>query len=303
MRILLTGGSGFLGSHLCPLLLREGHHVTIISRQPMRIFTRYDGVVRAVRRLGDLTVNDHFDAIINLSGEGIADKPWTPVRKLALHTSRVDFTKELVDWMKRNPKRPKVLISGSAIGWYGEGGDALLDEDSGAHDEFMHQLCADWEKSAMDAKRLGVRVCLLRTGIVLGRGGGLLRRLLPVFGLSLGGRLGDGRQWVSWIGLHDWLSAVLFLLNDDRQQGAFNLVSPQPVTNADFTEELADALGRKAFLHVPATVLRLLTGEMSVLFLGSQRVLPSRLLKAGFSFRAPGLTKALELELMNRHAA
>ncbi|HEX5277355.1 MAG TPA: TIGR01777 family oxidoreductase [Fluviicoccus sp.] len=297
MRILLTGGTGFLGSHLTPLLLKEGHHVTIVTRQPMKVFTRYDGMVRALRRLADLTVNDHFDAVINLSGEGIADKPWTHPRKLALYTSRVNFTEELVDWMRRAVKPPKVLLSGSAIGWYGDQGDALLDEDSAFHDEFTHHLTRDWEKAAMEARKIGVRVCLLRTGVVLGRAGGMLRRLLPIFGLSLGGRMGDGRQWMSWISLQDWLAAVLFLLADDRHEGVFNLTSPQPVTNADFTEQLAEALGRKAFLHVPGSVLRMLMGEMSVLMLGGQRVLPSRLLNAGFRFRAQSLLKALELEL------
>lgn len=297
MRILLTGGTGFLGSHLCPLLLKEGHHVTIVTRQPMKVFTRYDGMVRALRRLTDLTVNDQFDAVINLSGEGIADKPWTHPRKLALYTSRVNFTEELVDWMRRAATPPKVLLSGSATGWYGDQGDTLLDEDSPPHDEFTHHLCRDWEKAALEAEKSGVRVCLLRTGVVLGRNGGLLRRLLPLFGLSLGGRLGDGTQWMSWISLQDWLSAVLFLLKDDRQRGVFNLSAPQPISNADFTEQLADALGRKAFLHVPGSVLRLLMGEMAVLMLGGQRVLPSRLLEAGFSFRSPSLLRALEVEL------
>lgn len=297
MRILLTGGTGFLGSHLCPLLLKEGHHVTIVTRQPMKVFTRYDGMVRALRRLADLTIDDHFDAVINLSGEGIADQPWTHPRKLALYTSRVNFTEELVDWMRRAAKPPRILLSGSATGWYGDQGQTLLDEDSGPHDEFTHQLCRDWEKAALEAQKSGVRVCLLRTGVVLGRGGGMLRRLLPLFGLNLGGRLGDGEQWMSWIGLQDWMAAVLFLLADDRLRGAFNLTSPQPMTNAGFTSELAEALGRRAFLHVPGSLLRLLMGEMSVLMLGGQRVLPSRLLDAGFHFRYPSLRQALEAEL------
>lgn len=301
MRILLTGGSGFLGSHLTPLLLKEGHHVTIVSRQPMKIFTRYDGMVRALRRLADLTVEHEFDAIINLSGEGIADQPWTQPRKLALHTSRVSFTEELVDWMRRARKTPKVLISGSAIGWYGDQGGQILDEDSGFHDEFTHSLCRDWEHAALAAEKNGTRVCLLRTGVVLGRGGGMLRRLLPVFGLNLGGRLGDGGQWMAWIGLQDWLQAVLFLLGEDRLKGAFNLCAPQPETNAAFTATLAEVLGKRALIPVPATLLRVLMGEMSVLLLGSQRALPSRLLDAGFSFRTPGLRQALELELGVHH--
>ncbi|MBP8111803.1 MAG: TIGR01777 family oxidoreductase [Agitococcus sp.] len=297
MQILLTGGTGFLGSALCALLLNEGHQLTIISRKPQVIFTRYGGKVRGLRRLTDLTVNDYFDVVINLAGEGIADQPWTQQRKLALYTSRVNLTDELVDWMRRVKKRPQVLLSASAIGWYGNQSHEILDEDSHPHDEYTHQLCKDWEKSALAAEQLGIRVCVLRTGVVLGRHGGMLKKLLPVFGFNLGGHLGDGQQWFSWIALQDYLSAVLFLMTNPKTHGVFNLTAPQPVTNSDFTHELAHLLHRKAFLSVPSIVLRLLMGEMSVLLLGGQRVLPSRLLDAGFSFRLPSLQKALQVEL------
>ncbi len=298
MRILMTGGTGFLGTHLCALLLREGHQLTIITRQPQVVFTRYNGKARALRRLADLTVNDSFDVVINLAGEGLADKPWTHQRKLAIYTSRVNLTEELVDWMRRVKKQPQLLISSSAIGWYGNQPNTILDEDSSAHDEYLHQLCHDWEQAALTAEKLGLRVCILRTGIVLGRNGGMLRRLLPIFGFHLGGRLGDGNQWISWISLHDYLAAVQFLLHNPKLSGVFNLTAPQPVTNTDFTDALAGLLHRKTFIHVPSTLLRLMMGEMATLLLGGQRVLPSRLLDAGFSFRSPSLLKALHSELL-----
>lgn len=297
MHILLTGGTGFLGSHLCRLLLSEGHQLTVITRQPQVIFTRYSGRVRALRRLTDLTTNDYFDVVINLAGEGIADQPWTQQRKQAIYTSRVNLTEELVDWMRRVKKRPSLLLSSSAVGWYGNQANTILDEDSNAHDEYTHQLCRDWEKSALAAEPLGVRVCILRTGVVLGRNGGMLKRLLPVFGFNLGGRLGDGQQWMSWIGLQDYVAAVVFLMSNPKLHGVFNLTAPQPATNSEFTETLAKLLHRKAFFHVPTIVLRVLMGEMSTLLLEGQRVLPSRLLDAGFSFRAPSLEKALKIEL------
>ncbi|PTQ90411.1 TIGR01777 family oxidoreductase [Agitococcus lubricus] len=303
MRILVTGGTGFLGSHLCPLLLAENHQLTLISRQPQTVFTRYTGKVRALKRLADLTIDDEFDVIINLAGEGIADKPWTPQRKLELQTSRVNLTEELVDWLRRVRRVPHTFISGSAIGWYGHQGETILDEDSFYQEDYVHQLCHDWEQAALCAESLGIRVCILRTGVVLGRHGGMLKRLLPVFSLFLGGRLGSGQQWLSWISLSDFLSAVLFLLHNPALKGVFNLTAPQPVTNADFTQTLAELLGRKAFLHMPSTLLKLLLGEMSAILLDSQRVLPSRLLNAGFHFKTPNLKQALIQELKLKQTA
>lgn len=301
MHILITGGTGFIGSHLCPLLLAENHQLTLITRQPQQVFTRYNGRVRALRRLADLTVTDHFDVIINLAGASLLDRPWSPQRKLELHTSRVNFTEELVDWLARVQHRPTVLLSGSAIGWYGNQHDTLLDEDSFYHEDFLHQLCQDWEKAARAAEKLGIRVCILRSGLVLAHDGGALRTLAPLFSLNLGGRIGDGRQWLSWIGMQDYLAAVLFLMNSHHSKGIFNLTSPQPVTNAVFAETLAHCLHRKAIVPIPALFVRLLMGEMSMVVLHSQRVLPSRLLHAGFSFRTPALAKALKLALRLDH--
>ena len=201
------------------------------------------------------------------------------------------------DILRRRDQRPEVMISGSAIGWYGDKGDTVLEENAIPHDEFMHRLCQDWEHAAQGVTPLGIRLCILRTGVVLGRSGGMLKRLLPVFGLGLGGRLGSGEQWISWVALGDYLNIIRFLLNDTRQSGIFNATAPKPVSNSEFTAVLAQALGRPAFLHLPASVLKLAMGEMSALLLHSQRVVPSRLLEARFKFRSGSLEDALRNEL------
>lgn len=297
MRILITGGTGFLGQQLCRVLLHENHQLTVLTRKPDVVFKRYQGKVRAIARLGDLTLEDYFDVVINLAGEGIADKPWTNQRKRLLYSSRVTLTEELVDWMQRANTPPKTFISSSAIGWYGNQNDAIVDEDSPPHKEYIHRLCDEWEQAALVARDLPTRVCVLRTGVVLGLQGGMLKRLWPVFALNLGGRLGDGKQWLSWISLYDYLSAVLFLMTHPQLQGVFNLTAPQPITNSEFTQTLAAQLHRKAILPVPRAILALIMGEMSTLLLDGQRVLPSRLLKAGFRFRTPSLSEALSYEI------
>lgn len=297
MQILITGGTGFLGQQLCRILLHEGHQLTVLTRKPNGVFTRYEGKVKAISRLADLNLSDYFDVVINLAGEGIADKPWTNHRKRLLYSSRVSLTEELVDWMQRANTAPKTFISSSAIGWYGNQNSVIVDEDSPAHEEYIHRLCQEWEEAALSARSLKTRVCIIRTGVVLGLQGGLLKRLLPVFVLNLGGRLGDGQQWLSWISLYDYLSALLFLMTHPNLQGVFNLTAPQPVTNLEFTQSLANKLQRKALLPLPRGVLKLLMGEMATLLVDGQRVLPSRLLKAGFRFRTPSLVEALDYEI------
>lgn len=297
MHILITGGTGFIGSSLCPLLLAEEHQLTVLTRHPEKVAKLYQGRIRAIRSLTEFRPEWPMDAVINLAGEGIADRPWTSARKQQLNASRITVTEELVSILRRREQKPAVMISGSAIGWYGHQGDAVLEENATAHDEFMHRLCQDWEHAAQGASALGIRLCIVRTGVVLGRGGGMLKRLLPLFGLGLGGRLGSGTQWISWIALSDYLEIIQFLLKDSRQSGVFNATAPKPVSNSEFTSVLAGALGRPAFLHIPASVLRLAMGEMSDLLLNSQRVVPSRLLDARFKFRSGSLEDALRNEL------
>jgi hypothetical protein len=300
MHILITGGTGFIGSALCPQLLIDGHTLTLLSRQPDKVRRHYGDRVNVIVRLTELAPETPLDAVINLAGEGIADRPWTAARKQQLHASRVTLTEELVEVLKRRPTPPQVLISGSAIGWYGNQGKTILEEDSPAHAEYMHTLCDDWEKAALSAEKLGIRVCLLRTGVVIGHNGGILRRMLPLFSMGLGGRMGSGEQWLSWIGMTDYLNIIRALLSDKNQSGIFNATAPKPVTNAEFSDTLAKVLGRPAFLHIPEVVLRLATGEMSALFLGSQRVLPTRLLSAGFNFRARTLEDCLKNTLRHK---
>lgn len=297
MHILITGGTGFIGRALCSQLLIDGHQLTLLSRQPDKAAHLFGGQISVIRRLTELDDDKALDAVINLAGEGVADRPWTAARKHQLHASRVAVTEELVNVLRRREQRPAVLISGSAIGWYGDQGDTILEETAPASESFMHTLCDDWENAARQAEALGIRVCLLRTGVVLGKSGGMLRRLLPIFGLGLGGRMGSGNQWMAWIALNDMVNIIRALLIDNTQAGVFNATAPKPVTNAEFSATLASALGRPAFIAIPEMVLRLATGEMQALFLGSQRVVPSRLLTAGFRFRSPSLEECLRKEL------
>lgn len=298
MDILITGGTGFIGGPLVAALCNAGHNLTLLTREPTKVVAQYRELVtsqqvRVVNTLDILTPDTHFHAIINLAGEGIANRPWTAQRKRELYDSRVSLTKKLVLWIAQASHKPDVLISGSAIGWYGSQGDLLLEEDAPAHDEYVHQLCHDWEQAALAAASTKTRVCILRTGVVVGAGGGFLRRLLPVFGLGLGGPIASGEQYLSWVALADVVQAIQFLLNDNRQQGHFNITAPRPINNTEFTRALAKLVHRPAFFRVPAVVLKLAMGDMSTLLLDGQRVLPSRLLQAGFIFQYPTIEGAL----------
>lgn len=234
----------------------------------------------------------HVDAVVNLAGEGLADRRWSPARKQELRQSRIGTTQRLVDWLKDQSRRPDVLISGSAIGWYGPRGDEAIDENAGPREDFGAILCRDWETTAQQAESLGVRVCRIRTGVVLDRNGGALARLLLPFRLGLGGPMGDGRQWMSWIVREDLVALIRWLVDNDKASGPYNATAPQPVTNAEFTAALATALRRPAFLRTPAFALRLLLGEMSGLLLTGQRVMPQRAITEGFTFRHERLSDA-----------
>lgn len=297
MHILITGGTGFVGAALVPALLADGHTLTLLSRDPRRHRARLGGRVQLISRLAEISAQAPVDAVINLAGEGIADRPWTAERKRVLRESRVTLTQDLVRWLGTRGTAPAVMISGSAIGWYGDQGDAALDEAAAPREEFTHALCAEWESAARPVTALGTRLCLLRLGVVLGRDGGMLGRLLPAFRAGLGGRVGSGRQWLSWIGRDDVVAAIRRLLADASMQGVYNVTAPQPVTNADFTRALAAALRRPALVPVPALALRLALGEMSGLLLGGQKVLPARLQRAGFGFAHPTLADCLAKEL------
>ena len=293
VRILLTGGTGLIGRALCRQWRAQGHDLVVWSRSPERV-ARLCAGAHGVATLRELDGAPPFDAVINLAGAPIADRPWTVQRRKVLWRSRVDLTRELVDWLSRCEQRPRVLISGSATGWYGDRGQAPLDEDShpGEHD-FGSQLCVAWEDEARRAEGLGMRVVFLRTAPVLARDGGMLPRLRLPFSMGLGGRLGSGQQWMPWIHLDDVVGLIDFLLHRTDCRGAFNACAPHLVRNADFAGTLATTLRRPMLLSVPAWTLRVALGEMSVLLLGSQHLQPKKAMEAGYQFRFPHLEAAL----------
>ena len=293
MKILITGGTGFIGSALTGSLTEQGYEVTVLSRNPGSVEKICGAGIKALNNLNELSTEDRYHVIINLAGAPIFDARWSDARKQVIRYSRISLTKQLVACMARMTVKPELLISGSAIGYYGDQGDVVLTEQSSTNKDFSQQLCLDWENEAKKAEHFGVRVCLMRTGLVLAEGGGLLQRMLLPFRMGLGGRLGDGQQWMSWIHRQDWIAIAQTMITDSSMQGAYNATAPNPVTNGEFTRLLAHALKRPALLPVPAWLLKMLLGEMSGLVLGSQRVMPERLLAQGFKFQFPDLSSAL----------
>ena len=293
MRILMTGGTGLIGRRLCAALTARGDQITVLSRRPQQVAALCGASVKAIASLKEYTEDVAFDAVINLAGEPIVDARWTARRKQILLDSRVALTQTLVEKMHRAKHRPQILLSGSAIGYYGMHEDQILTEDVAAGQDFSAQLCAAWEQAALTAQDAGVRVVLLRTGLVMDEEGGLLKKMLLPFRLALGSRLGNGRQWMSWIHRQDYLRAVLTLLDDQTAQGAFNLTAPQPVTNTQFTQILASAVHRPAIFFAPTVLLKLALGERSDLLLSGQKVIPQALSERGFKFEFADLSAAL----------
>ncbi|MFI3156740.1 MAG: TIGR01777 family oxidoreductase [Methylococcaceae bacterium] len=300
MNILITGGTGFIGSALTKSLIAQGHAVTVLSRSPDKVAQICGSDVNALGSLSQLKTEDRYQAIINLAGAPIVDARWSEDRKQLIRASRIGLTEHLVACIARMAVKPELLISGSAIGYYGNQSDTVLTEQSTPYEDFSAQLCADWEAAAKQAEQFGVRVCLIRTGLVIADGGGFLQRMLPPFRFGLGGRLGDGRQWMSWIHRQDWINIAQTMIADSTMQGAYNATAPNPVTNAEFTRILAQCLKRPALLPVPARLLKILLGEMSQLVLGSQRVIPERLLAQGFKFQYDDLAAALNEALAHK---
>lgn len=293
MNILVTGGTGLIGGHLIPRLLALGHQVTVLTRSPEKARDRLDSRVALWTTLDDKKQLDDVDAVINLAGEPIADKRWSSAQKERLCQSRWRITQKLADLINASETPPSVLISGSATGYYGDLGEVVVTEEEPPHNEFTHKLCARWEQIACTAQSDRTRVCLLRTGVVLAPKGGILGKMVPPFRLGLGGPIGNGRQYLPWIHVDDMVNGILWLLDNDLR-GPFNMVSPYPVRNEQFAHALGHALQRPAFVRVPATAIRLLMGESSVLVLGGQRALPKLLEAAGFAFRWYDLEEALE---------
>jgi len=294
MHHLITGGSGFIGSALCRSLVADGHRVTVLTRDIEQARGR---VPEAVFLIDRLDFAENIDAVVNLAGENLAGGRWTAARKHEFVGSRIGTTKRLLDWIDRQDAAPAVLVSGSAIGWYGPRGDEELDEDADIGNDFSAHLCRDWEAEASKAEALGVRVCCVRTGIVLGADGGALKKMLLPFRAGIGGRMGSGRQWMSWITRADIVALIRWLIDHDSARGAYNGTAPAPVTNAEFARALGAALNRPTLLPTPASALKLLFGEMADILLTGQRVVPRRAMAEGFAFKYPELSAALSAVL------
>ncbi len=298
MKIIVAGATGFIGKPLVEALLKKGHEITILSRRAT-IREQIHGKVRHVIWNPDsdgLVVNEveGCDAVINLAGEPIVGKRWSSKQKEKILTSRVNAAKSVTHSIERLRKKPAVFVNASAIGYYGSRGSEELTEDSRAGHDFLTEVCKAWEAHAIRAQDFGVRVVRMRIGIVLGRSGGALSMMLPAFKLGLGGWLGNGNQWMSWIHLEDLINLIEFSLSNPRASGVWNAVAPQPVTNKVFSMVLAQVLKRPCFLPAPEFALEILLGEMSTILLGSQRVLPKKAREAGFVFRYPEIRLALE---------
>ncbi|MFY0729313.1 TIGR01777 family oxidoreductase [Pseudomonas sp. NFX15] len=299
MHILLTGGTGLIGRQLCRHWSGQGHRLTVWSRRPEKVAKICGAPVRGIARLEDLG-QEPVEAIINLAGAPIADRPWTHKRKALLWSSRITLTETLLAWLESREQKPQVLISGSAVGWYGDGGERELTEDSGpVSEDFASQLCIAWEETAQRAQALGIRVVLIRTGLVLSAEGGFLSRLLLPFKLGLGGPIGNGRQWMPWIHIDDQIALIDFLLHRNEASGPYNACAPKPVRNREFAKTLGSVLHRPTFMPMPAFALRVGLGELSLLLLGGQKATPVRLVQAGFFFKFTDLRAALD-ELSGR---
>jgi len=297
MKVLLIGATGFVGKPLVRALYQRGDSCTVISRSgrdPWRQ-PQVDVVTVDPAKPGPWT--DHVgrcDAVVNLAGERIIDpaRRWTAERKKLLRSSRIEITRIVARAIKDSRNPPAVLLNASAIGYYGPHGDAIIDEDTGPGKDFLGELCVEWEAAAKEAGD-SVRVGLLRTGMVLGKGGGVLGPLLPLFKTGLGGPWGDGKQWWSWIHIADEVGLILFAL-DRRLSGPLNLTAPEPVTVNEFAEALGSGLRRPSLFRAPATVLKLAMGESAAALLASQRVVPKQALAAGYCFRFRSLYQALD---------
>ena len=295
MQIVIAGGTGFLGRALGGALRSDGHRVRVLTRQPRDADdVAWSPDPNAQRPLPWASAIDGADAVINLAGESIAGARWNAARKKAIRDSRLTATGALVLAIANARRRPPVLISASAVGFYGNRGDERLTEDSSPGADFLADVCRDWERIALEVATIS-RVVRMRTGVVLGRGGGALPPMALPFRLFVGGPVGSGTQYLSWIHIDDWVAMVRWALHTEAVSGAINLTAPAPVTNTEFAHALGRALHRPAFVRTPAFALRVLLGEemADALILGGQRVLPARAETMGYSFKYATLESAL----------
>ena len=297
MQVPVTGSSGLIGTALVAALRADGHEVIRLVRTAPAAPDEIAWNPRADRGGLDPGSLDGVAAVVHLAAAGAADKRWTPGYQAEIRNSRVRGTRALASALAAMAAPPRVLLSGSAIGWYGDTGGREVTEADPAGSGFLADVVRDWEAAAEGAVRAGIRVVTLRSGLVLSPRGGMLGRMLPLFRLGLGGRIGSGRQVMSWIGLSEWVAIARFLLGRDDISGPVNLTTPSPVTNAEFTSALAAAVHRPAVMVAPAPALKLALGGVSSDILSSARVLPRRLLDEGYQFRHPAIAGALAAEL------
>lgn len=296
MKLVIAGASGFIGSALVQQLWKDFHSLVLLSRTA----PRQEGNANKVYLLWQPGQSgaweqsvDGADGVINLAGEPIAAKRWTAKQKQILRSSRIATTQALCAAIAKAKVKPKFLISSSAVGYYGDRGDEMLTEEAPPRDDFLAQLCVDWEAEAKKAEAFGVRVVLLRTGIVLGKGQGALRKMVPPFKLFVGGPLGSGLQWMPWIHIDDEIGLIKFLIAQEAARGPFNLTAPHPVTAAEFSLTLGRVLNRPAWASVPSWALALMLGEMADMLLGGQRAVPKAALALGYRFKYPRIADAL----------
>src|SRR5262245_23608794 len=298
MKILITGATGLIGRSVCRSLIDEGHQVAVLSRRPPAAI-ELAGVIafrwEPVAESPPAAALEGVEAVIHLAGEPLAAARWTDEQKRRIRDSRVKGSRNLVAGMRATTRPPKVLVSASAVGFYGDRGDEILNESSAPGSGFLSEVCLEWEAEAARARELGVRVALVRTGVALSLSGGALEKMLLPFKLGLGGRVGDGRQWFPWIHIDDIAGIFLHALASPAVNGPINGVAPGIVTNKEFTRELAAALNRPAFFPVPKFALRALLGEMSQVVTSGQRAVPQVAQNTGYQFKYPNLKSALEV--------
>ncbi|MET9917890.1 TIGR01777 family oxidoreductase [Streptomyces sp. NPDC059605] len=294
-RIAVTGASGLIGAALVRSLRTDGHEVVRLVRHPARAGDEVEWDPR--RGYVDVAGLVGCDAVVHLAGAGVGDRRWTAAYKQEIRDSRVLGTAAIAEAVASLDTPPKVLLSGSAIGYYGDTGDRAVDESAPAGEGFLPSVCVEWEAATAAAQEAGVRTVHARTGLVVGREGGAWGRLFPLFRAGLGGRLGNGRQYWSFISLHDEVAALRHILDTESLSGPVNLTGPDPVTNGEVTAAMGRVLHRPTLFTAPAPALRIVLGDFAEDVLGSQRVLPGRLLDSGFVFAFPGIDSAIRAAL------